>query len=119
MEPSSNFSGDAVWIKRFEQAIEQNLSSTFLTNYHLAKAMEISNSHLVRKVKKLTGITPNQYVRQYRLDAALKFLQEGTYITVRQTASAVGFINVGYFNRKFTARFNISPFQVLKNNGWR
>lgn len=119
MNTSFNSSGDAAWIKRFEQAIDLNLSSTFLTNHHLAKAMEISNSHLTRKVKELTGITPNQYIRQRRLDTARKYLQEGTYLTVRQTASAVGFINVGYFNRKFIARFKISPFQVLKDNGWR
>lgn len=119
MESLSYSTGGAAWLKRFDQEIDLLISNPFLTNLKLAKAMGISSSHLTRKVKELTGKTPNKYVRDRRLVTANKYLQEGTYQTVRQTASAVGFINTGYFNRLFIAKFKISPFQILKDNGWR
>ena len=112
-------SGNIAWLKRFDQEIDSHMSNPFLTNLRLAKAMGISSSHLTRKVKELTSKTPNKYIRERRLMAANKYLHEGTYQTVRQTASAVGYINTGYFNRQFKEMFKISPFQVLKDNGWR
>lgn len=114
-----NSLGNAAWLRRFDYEIDSRMSNPFLTNLKLAKAMGISSSHLTRKVKELTGKTPNKYVRDRRLMTAYKYLHEGTYQTVRQTASEVGFINTGYFNRQFVAMYKISPFQILKDNGWR
>ena len=116
---ASEYSGSSAWIKRFDQEIDTRISSHFLTNFTLAKAMGISSSHLVRKVKKLTGKTPNKYIRNRRLKVAYQYLQEGKYQTVRQTAFAVGFINTSYFNRQFAAKYKVSALQVLKDNGWR
>jgi len=119
METLKNSSGTGAWLKRFDHEIDIRMSNPFLTNLKLAKAMGISSSHLTRKVKGLTGKTPNKYIRDRRLMTAHKYLHEGTYQTVRQTASEVGFINTGYFNRQFKAKYKISPFQILKDNGWR
>ncbi len=106
-------------LQQIERVIENNISNPLLTNYQLATALGVSCSLLTENLKDATGVTPRKYIREYRLKMAFKYLESGKFLTVGQTASAVGFINVGYFNRKFTARFNISPFQVLKNNGWR
>jgi len=109
----------SAWLRQFDRAIESNISNPLLTNYQLAKTMGISNGLLASKLKKVTGITPRKYIREYRLKTAFRYLKEGKFRTVAQVAFAVGFVNVGYFNRKFISRFNASPFQLLKDNGWR
>jgi len=119
MKNSTLLINNSTWLRQFDKAMENNISNPLLTNYQLAKSMGISNGLLTTKLKEITGLTPRKYIREYRLKTAFKYLKEGKYHTVAQVASAVGFVNVGYFNRKFTGRFNIAPFQLLKDNGWR
>lgn len=107
------------WLSKFNKAIETNISNPLLTNYQLAKLMGISNSLLTNKLKEAVGTTPRKYLREYRLQTAFQYLQKGKFHTVTQVAFAVGFVNVGYFNRIFISKFNTTPLQLLKDNGWR
>ena len=111
--------GEEKWLYRFEEVIEKNLNTVSLTNEKLAKELGISERQLFRKVKELSNLSPQKYLRKYRLHEAMKFLKSGKHRTVKETSFAVGFSKVSYFISKFNKEFGKRPLQILKESGWR
>ena len=111
--------GSEKWMNRFNQLIDENLNDPFFSNQQFAKALSISERHLFRKIKELTGLSPQKYVSQYRLYRAMKFLRNGKYRTVKETSYAVGFRNPSYFIRQFEKEFGKRPLRILQEAGWR
>ena len=107
------------WLKRLEQIVKDQLESGELNNKDLANQIEISERQLFRRVKELTGLSPQKYIRQYRLYLALKYLENGIYKTVKETASAIGYTNTSYFINQFEKHFGKKPLAVLREAGWR
>ena len=73
----------------------------------MAAEMKISERQLQRKVKALTGQSPMQYLRQFRLEESLQYLWEG--VPVGEAAKAIGFSSHAYFTSCFKAKFGIAP----------
>ncbi|MEM1118820.1 MAG: helix-turn-helix domain-containing protein [Bacteroidota bacterium] len=111
--------GSKDWLQRLNAIIEQQLDDPSLNNLQLAQALTVSERHLFRKVKALTGMSPQKYLNQYRLQRALRHLETGTYRTVKETSFAVGFRSTSYFIRQFERQFGKKPLQVLQDAGWR
>lgn len=107
------------WLQRIKEVIEKKLVTGDLTNDVLALEVGISERHLFRRMKDLTGYTPQQYIRQYRLEQAMQFLKDGTFRTVKDTAQAVGYINISYFINQFEKKYGQKPLEVLQERGWR
>ena len=107
------------WLDRFNAILENNLDNHELNNKLISEGMGISERQLFRRLTEITDLRPRQYIRQFRLEKAKEFLETGVYMTVKETAHAVGFINIGYFIRHFAEYFGQSPLEVLKENGWR
>ncbi len=107
------------WLYRLDLAIERNLSDRYLNNQSLAETMSISERQLFRKIRELTDLSPQQYLRQYRLQRAMQYLRDGQFRTVKETAFAVGFANVSYFIQQFEQEFGIKPLAQLQRAGWR
>jgi AraC-like DNA-binding protein len=75
--------------------------------------MSTSKPQLYRKIKSLTGLSPNSLLREYRLLRALDLLRnEDRNIT--QTAFDAGFSSPSYFTKCFQNRFAIQPLAYLK-----
>jgi len=62
------------------------------------------------------GITPMEFLRNLRLDAARKQLTEGGFLTVGEVALRLGFTHVGRFATHYRHRFGESPAQTLRNH---
>ncbi len=107
------------WLNRLDMAIEEQTISQYISNAILAKTLDISERDLFRKVKEVTGLSPQKYVRRYRLQLAMQMLKKGTYKTVKEVSHAIGYINVSYFILQFENEFSTRPFEVLKEEGWR
>lgn len=107
------------WLKRFDALISKDPSDDSLNNESLAKEMMISERQLFRKMKAFTGKSPQQYLRQYRMNQAMKYLRDGRYRTVKETAHAVGYLNVSYFISLFEEAFGAKPLHILQEEGWR
>lgn len=107
------------WLNRLDQIIKENLTNSKLDNEKLAAAIEISERHLSRRVKAITGLSPQSYIRQYRLQLAMEYLKNGTYKTVKETAAAIGYTNTSYFIKQFEKQFGHKPLRVLQEAGWR
>lgn len=107
------------WLVRIDQVVFQNLSDNNLNNELIADAVQISERHLFRRVKQITGLSPQKYIRQYKLECAMRYLKNGRFKTVKETATAIGYSNTSYFITQFEKTYGQKPFQVLRESGWR
>ena len=74
----------------------------------LSDTLGLSRGHLYRKVKELTGVTPVEFLRSYRLNQACLMLKKGTY-TISEIAYRTGFSSPAYFTRCFKATYDVTP----------
>ena len=56
----------------------------------LADQMSLSRTQLFRRLKKLSGLTPSQYIREARLNQARFLLENQAYSNVKSVAYSVG-----------------------------
>ncbi|MCD8355963.1 MAG: AraC family transcriptional regulator [Clostridia bacterium] len=81
----------------------------------IAGAANISKSAALRCFRIGVQMSPVGYLNDYRLNRA-KELLVSSHHTVSEVALAVGFDNVGYFDRVFKRAFNLTPKQFAKQN---
>jgi AraC-like DNA-binding protein len=80
----------------------------------LARQMSISYSAFRQNFKKITGLPPNQYQIQIRLNKA-KSLLHNTTLSIDQVAHTCGFDSIHYFSRLFKSKLGLSPLAFRKN----
>ncbi|WP_158275591.1 helix-turn-helix domain-containing protein [Marinilabilia rubra] len=85
-----------------------NLENEHFGVSELADVLGISRSHLFRRLKKITSQSANQYLRDVRLEEAVKLLAKDE-LTVSQIAYKVGFGSPSYFNKCFHDKYGYSP----------
>jgi CheY-like chemotaxis protein/AraC-like DNA-binding protein len=98
IKPANRFLADLVG------HIEQNLSNADLMPDELARRMNMTNVHFVKKLLALTGKEPQQLVRELRLEKA-KFLLLNRAGTPQAIAELTGFDNPGTFSMAFKDYF--------------
>lgn len=74
----------------------------------LCKIMGKSRSHIHRILKRLTGKSITQYIREMRLEEAYKLLQKEDR-TISEVAYEVGFGSPSYFNSCFKQYYGVPP----------
>jgi two-component system cell cycle response regulator len=74
----------------------------------LAKLMYMSRPTLYRKMKVLTGQTPNVLIQEARLKKAAELLATGEY-RVFEVARMVGFTSQSSFGKSFLKVFKVTP----------
>lgn len=104
---------DKEFLEKFEALISQRLESTDLSVDELAGEMALGRSVFYQKVKGVTGLTPNDYIRTFRLKKAATLLQNGE-TRINEVCYRVGFSSPSYFTKRFTMQFGISPSDYLK-----
>ena len=67
-----------------------------------------SKSQLYRKLKQLTGKSPNNFIREYRLHKALDLLHD-QFGNISEIAFETGFNSPAYFTKCFGEKFGILP----------
>ena len=107
----SSSSKENEFLRKITAKIEQGISDTNLSVMTLTEHVFMSRSQLYRKIKSLTGQSPNEFIRNYRLDRALEMIKnkEGS---IAQIADKVGFGDEKYFSTRFKERFSLSPSEV-------
>lgn len=80
-----------------------------------SKTLGYSKSQLNRKLKNLTGKSPNNFIVEYKLQKALKALhdQKGN---ISETAFETGFNSPAYFSTCFKNKFGILPSQYIQQH---
>ncbi|WPK12536.1 helix-turn-helix domain-containing protein [Lysinibacillus louembei] len=87
--------------------IEKNINQQ-ITVQKLADFLNISTRHLLRIFKERYGEGPQNYLQQYRLMLAQKYLQ-GTSLSIKEISLAIGYEDEYYFSRMFKKQLHITP----------
>ena len=102
------------FIKKAEKIILKNIDNSDFSVNDLANNLNYSRRQLERVLKKHTGYTPNEFIREIRLQKAYKLIKARKYSTVLEVSYEVGMENLSYFSQKFTERFGTNPGKMLK-----
>jgi signal transduction histidine kinase/DNA-binding response OmpR family regulator len=101
------------WLEGFEAYVQKHLSSDTLTVSALAGTFAMSDSTLQRQLKRLTGLSPIQYLQEMRLDEGRKLLETRRYNSIGQVAAQVGFQDARSFSRSYKQRFGKLPSEMM------
>jgi AraC-like DNA-binding protein len=87
--------------------IEENLAS-YITLEDIARAGNMSKSHLNEWFRAVTGMTPYEYLLVSRVERAVELLRS-TDMTVLDISETCGFSNLANFNKAFKKRTGLTP----------
>lgn len=103
-----NPSLDEVWLACFDLYLSQRLADRQLSIARLSEAFAMSEATLLRRVRRLTGRSPQQYLLGLRMHRAWQLLHEQPRLSIAQVAAATGY-PAGSFSRRFKAYFGCMP----------
>jgi signal transduction histidine kinase/DNA-binding response OmpR family regulator len=113
--PSHLSKADIAWVVGMEKAVYAGLSDVNFSVDKLAQTMMINRTTFYQQIKLLTGMTPNQYVQEARLQQARFYLEGGQFETVKAVVDAVGMRDQKYFSQQYTRRFGKSIATYFPN----
>lgn len=107
---------EGVFIKKVNALIQSHISNPDFKVDSLASAMALSRTQLFRKIKALTQMSPQQYLRFVRLEKAKELLQSNEKdLNVSEVCYQVGFASKSHFTRSFQKEFGFSPSEYSKS----
>ena len=95
-------------LNRFVAHIEGNMKDINLSIDDIASDLCMSRSNLFRKIKQITGMGPNEYIRLARLKRAAQLLREGRH-SIADICMLVGFNSPSYFSSCFKKHYGCLP----------
>lgn len=99
---------DRKFMENLYQLLDERLDEVELNVNNLSRELAFSRSSFYRKIKALTGESPNTFVRIYRLNKAKELLSD-TEMTIGEVATATGFSTLSHFSSCFKKQFGVSP----------
>ena len=99
---------DDLFLRRFLAQIEEVYADTEFNVEKLSDTLGLSRGHLHRKIKELTGTTPVDFLRNFRLRKAAVLLKQRQY-NINEIAYQTGFSSPAYFTKCFKAAYNLTP----------
>ena len=97
-----------------ENIVLNQLSNPKYTVKEFASDMAYSERQINRILKKITGLSTLNFIREIRLRQAMILLENGVHKSVKDTSRAVGFESDSYFTKQFNKRFGQNPSELLK-----
>ncbi|MGJ1236912.1 MULTISPECIES: hybrid sensor histidine kinase/response regulator transcription factor [Sphingobacterium] len=105
---------DAQFISSLNQLIEENIQSDGFDVNFIARTMGMSAPILYRKLKAISNLSLNNYVKTYRLNKAKELLTSA--MNISEIAYAVGFSDRKYFSKEFKKQFGYNPSEQTTNS---
>ena len=99
---------DKHFMEELYKLMEEELSNSELDVSRITKLLLISRTKLYYKIKGLTGETPSNFFRTYKLNRAAELLKGGKY-TVSEIADLCGFSTQSHFSVVFKKQFGVTP----------
>ncbi len=104
---------DKDFIEKVTNIIETHIELEDLSVSQIASMMNMSHSSLYRKIKALTDLTTNEFIRKVRMKLAEQLLLTGKY-TINEIMYRVGMNSAGHFRQSFKDEFGVTPTEYLQ-----
>jgi signal transduction histidine kinase/ligand-binding sensor domain-containing protein/DNA-binding response OmpR family regulator len=102
---------DKIFLEHVLSAIDAHMDDSGFSVETLANLVNMSQSQMHRKLKALTNMSTNQFIRSIRMQRALDLLKKNAG-NVAEVAYMVGYEDPGYFTRTFKNHFQYLPSEV-------
>jgi len=102
---------DKQFLKHAVKVVRENLQNSNFGVDEFSSYFGMSRRNVLRKVKGVTGLSINEYIRNTRLKEAYTMLSKGER-NVSEVAYAVGFTDPKYFSNCFKKLFGKLPSEV-------
>lgn len=110
-------SRDEEFMERLMSVMENNIANGAFSVEQFCSMAGYGRTVFFNKLKSLTGLSPNEYIREVRIKRAAQLLEVGEY-TVSQITYMVGMNDSRYFSKCFKQRYHMTPteYRELKHN---
>lgn len=102
---------DTEFLERMNEIISESIANEEFSIDRLAENLNLSRSSFYRKITAVTGMSPSDYLKNYRLNYAATLLNDGCRIS--EVSDRVGFASSSYFARCFKERFGMLPSEYV------
>ncbi len=99
---------DKVLMENLYEIMEADLSNPELNIKLISEELCVSRTKLYYKLKSLTGKTPNEFFKTYKLNRSVELIKEGRY-KISAIADMVGFSSPSHFAASFKKQFGFLP----------
>lgn len=103
-----------VYVNHALDYIRKNYDTIKVTD--VARYIGINRSYLTNIFKKKMGVSPQEYLLQYRLDKGSKLLLE-THLSIQEVAQRIGYDNPLTFSKMFKSVYGVSPRKYRMQGG--
>ena len=104
---------DEQFLSQIKFVVEKHIDDSGFSVEQLAVGLFMSRMQLYRKIKALTGKSPNTIIRAFRLKRAAQLLETGQY-NVSDVTYMVGYNDLKTFREQFKKEFGVSPSEYEK-----
>lgn len=106
---------DEEFIQRAIECVNRHLEDCDFDQAQFVEEMGTSKSTLYKKLKSLTGLNTSAFIRNIRLKAACRIMEEKkNSVRISELAYAVGFNDPKYFSACFKKEFGMLPTEYLE-----
>lgn len=106
---------DEAFLKSVMEWLSKNVENSELTIDQLASYLGLGRTTMYNKLKSLTGKSPVELIKEYRITKAAMLLKTGQF-SISEVAYKVGFSDPGYFSRCFREQHKLSPAEYVKSH---
>ena len=114
--PRNMPAADVLFLERLDNAVNRNMDNGDFSVDDLAALLHMSRSVLFKKMKAMTGMSPNEYIKSVRMEYAAQLIRRGEY-TITEITYMVGINDPHYFSNCFKRQFGLSPTEYRKQTG--
>jgi AraC-like DNA-binding protein len=106
---------DEKFLNQLMDFIEDKWHKPDFSVSYFSKSLGYSKSQLNRKLKNLTGQSPNNFLKDFRLHKALKLLYK-QHGNISEIAFETGFNSAAYFSKCFLDKYHILPSKYIQQH---
>ena len=106
---------EEVFLNRVATTLEKNYSREDYGLTEFTNDMGMSRMQLHRKLKGVTGYSPGEFIRRFRLERAKQLLCDSG-ITISEVAYQIGYTNLSNFTRIFKEFTGFTPSEYRSRN---
>jgi DNA-binding response OmpR family regulator len=104
---------DKEFLSKLQFEVDKRISELDFSIDSLAETMFMSRSNFYRKIKGISGMAPNDYLKVIRLNKAAELLEKED-VRINEVYEQVGFSSSSYFAKCFKVQFGILPKDFLE-----
>jgi DNA-binding response OmpR family regulator len=104
---------DLLWLTGVAAAVRKHVGKTDLNMSILSDELALSERQLFRRIKSITGLAPNRYIRDIRLQIAREAIESGRYRTIAEISYIAGFDTPAYFSKLFKEHYGRDVNELL------